>query len=188
MSPSRIRDALSRAIALLFCSGFLFAAMPAGAGVVAEPMPAGERGQCELTTFTPRQVTELIYENVVHTSQQSLDAMGRHIAPDIVFRDPVTSTKGWPAYRKVYEQFISADQLYYRILDWSCSGRTVYIAWVFGMRNEHTSNQYVEFEGVSKLVLDQQDRIVLDLDSWNEVPPGYAGALRSGDKGGVKLE
>ena len=56
------------------------------------------------------------------------------------------------------------------------------------MKNEHTNNQYVEFEGVSKLVLDENERIVLNLDNWNEVPPGYAASLRSGDKGGVQLK
>lgn len=29
---------------------------------------------------------------------------------------------------------------------------------------------------------------VLSLDDWNEVPPGYASSLRSGDGGGVELK
>jgi hypothetical protein len=184
-----VRRIARRAIVplLLIAPVLAVRALPAGAEVKAEPLPAGERGSCELKTFTPRQVVEMIYTNVVRTSQQTLDEMGKHVSPDIVFKDPVSSTRGWPAYRKVYEQFITADQLYYKISDWSCSGRTVYANWVFGMKNEHTGNQYVEFEGVSKLVLDENDRLVLNLDNWNEVPPGYAGALRSGDKGGVEL-
>lgn len=160
----------------------------ANAKITAEPLPKGEIGKCELQPATPRRIVEVIYNNVVNTSKQSLDEMAKHVSPDIVFKDPVSSTKGWPAYRKVYEQFITADQLYYKITDWSCSGRTVYFNWVFGMKNEHTSNQYVEFEGVSKLVLDKDERITLNLDNWNEVPPGYATALRSGDKGGVELK
>jgi hypothetical protein len=169
-------------------SALAVCAVPANAEVKAEPLPKGERGSCELKTFTSRQVVEMIYTNVVRTSPQTLDEMGKHVAPDIVFKDPVSSTRGWPAYRKVYEQFIGADQLYYKILDWSCSGRTVYANWVFGMKNQYTNNQYVEFEGVSKLVLDANDKLVLNLDNWNEIPPGYAGSLRSGDKGGVELE
>ena len=182
------RPLVAPIIAGLLCTVWLTGGSPANAGVIAEPLPDGDKGSCELHAYTPRQVVELIYTNVVKTSRESLDDMEKHVSPDIVFSDPVSAAKGWPAYRKVYEQFIGAEQLYYKIDDWSCSGRTVYIHWVFGMKNQHTSNQYVEFEGVSKMVLDASDRIVLNRDNWNEVPPGYAGSLRSGDKGGVELK
>jgi SnoaL-like domain len=137
---------------------------------------------------TQEGLVGLIYAAVVKTSKETLDEFGKHVSPDVVFKDPVTSNKGWPEYRKTYEQFMTADQLYYKITDWACSGRTVYMNWVFGMKNEYTHNQYVEFEGVSKLVLDKNEQLVLNLDNWNEVPPGYAGSLRSGDKGGVQLK
>lgn len=89
-----------------------------------------------------RQVVELIYTYFRGgpLSEASMK-MSKHVSSDIVFKDPVASTRGWPAYGKVYEQFISADQLYYKILDWLCSGRTVYMNWIFGMRNEHTQNE-----------------------------------------------
>jgi hypothetical protein len=157
------------------------------AKVIAEPLPTDEVGRCELRANTPRRIVEMIYTNVVKTSKDTLNDMAKHVSPDVVFKDPVSSTKGWAAYRKIYEQFITADELYYKILDWSCSGRTIYMNWVFGMKNEHTNNQYVEFEGVSKLVLDENERLVINLDNWNEVPPGYAGSLRTGDKGGLDM-
>ncbi|MET0544861.1 MAG: nuclear transport factor 2 family protein, partial [Caulobacterales bacterium] len=100
-------------------AAFLCAAVPAQAKIIAEPLPAGDRGQCQLQKDTPRQIVEIIYNNVVNTSPRTLDEFGRHVSPDVVFKDPVTSTKGWPAYRKVYEQFMSADQLYYKITDWA---------------------------------------------------------------------
>jgi hypothetical protein len=133
-------------------------------------------------------MVQLIYNAVVKTSNETLDEFGKHVSPDIVFKDPVTSVKGWPEYRKTYEQFMTADQLYYKILDWSCSGHTIYMNWQFGMKNQYTHDQYVEFEGISKLVLDKNERLVLNLDNWNEVPPGYATSLRRGDQGGVQLK
>ncbi|HKT73522.1 MAG TPA: nuclear transport factor 2 family protein [Steroidobacteraceae bacterium] len=164
------------------------ATIPAEAKVVAGPLPSGDHGVCELKKDTPRQIVTLIYNAVVKTSNETLDEFGKHVSPDVVFKDPVSSTKGWPEYRKGYEQFEKADQLYYKILDWACSGRTIYMNWVFGMKNEYTHNQYVQFEGVSKLVLDKDERVIVNLDNWNEVPPGYAASLRNGDQGGVHLK
>ena len=163
-------------------------AWPVLAEVKSEPLPTDVDDSCQLQTFTPRQLVELIYKNVVNTSQATLDEMAEHVSRDVVFKDPVTSTRGWEAYRKVYEQFIGADKLYYRIMDWACSGRTVYMNWVFGMQNEHTGNQYVEFEGVSKLLLDENEQLILNYDNWNEVPAGYMPALRVGESGGVNIE
>jgi SnoaL-like domain len=161
--------------------------MSARAEVLAEPLPSGNAPKCELHAFTPRQLVEMIYTNVVKTSPQTLDEMAKHFSPDIVFKDPVTATKGWPAYRKVYEQFMTADQLHYKVLGWACTGRTVFMSWVFGMKNKYTSNQYVEFEGISQFVVGKDNLIVLDLDSWNEIPAGYAPFIRKGEAGGVDL-
>jgi ketosteroid isomerase-like protein len=157
------------------------------AAVVAEPLPARGGGRCELHAFTAKQVVEMIYRNVTQTSARSLDEMSKHFSPDVVFTDPVSSTRGWPAYRKAYEQFIGAEKLYYKVMGWACSGRTVYMSWVFGMKNQYTGNQYVEFEGVSRFVLGKNDLIELDADSWNEIPAGYAPFIRKGESGGVKL-
>ena len=167
---------------------FALSAVPAAAAVIADPLPAQGGARCELHALTAQQVVEMIYKNVTQTSAKSLDEMAAHFSPDVVFKDPVTSTRGWPAYRKAYEQFIGAERLFYRVLGWACGGRTVYMSWVFGMKNAYTGNQYVEFEGVSRFVLGKDDRIVLDMDSWNEVPAGYAPSLRKGDSGGVKLK
>jgi hypothetical protein len=56
------------------------------------------------------------------------------------------------------------------------------------MKNQNTGNQYVEFEGVSRLVLGKNDLIELDRDSWNEIPAGYAPFIRKGESGGAKLK
>jgi hypothetical protein len=181
---SRSRSVIVAAI-MACCE--IVSAGAARAAVVGEPMPKSVPIRCELRKFKPAQIVRMIYDNVTRTSAKSLDEMAKHFSPDIDFTDPVTSTHGWPAYRKVYEQFITADQLYYKVLGWSCNGRTVHMDWVFGMKNKYTSNQYVEFEGVSRFVVGADDLIVLDHDSWNEVPPGYASALRSGKSGGVDL-
>jgi len=175
-------------IGWMLAVGIALTGGPAAGAVRAEAFPARGGERCELRAFTARQVVEMIYKNVTQTSAQSLDEMARHFSPDVIFKDPVSSTRGWPAYRKAYEQFIGAEKLYYKVLGWACSGRTVYMSWVFGMKNRYTKGQYVEFEGVSRFVADRNDLIILDMDSWNEVPPGYASSLRNGDAGGVKLK
>jgi ketosteroid isomerase-like protein len=146
--------------------------------VVAPPLPSEPVGVCDLQKSTPRQVVQLVVDNVVHATQKSLDDLLAHVSPDVVFKDPIMATQGREAFRKVYEQFITSDDITYKILDWSCSARTIYVSWIFGTKGKATQDQYVEWEGVTKLVVGKDDLITLELDNWNAMPPFLLSHLR----------
>jgi ketosteroid isomerase-like protein len=120
-------------------------ALSAHATVIAPPLPSEPVGVCKLHKFTPRQIVQLIFDNVTHATEKSLDAMLTHVSADVVFKDPFMATQGREAFRKVFAQFITTDDITYKILDWSCSGRTVYVNWIFGTKGKATHDQYVEW-------------------------------------------
>jgi ketosteroid isomerase-like protein len=135
-------------------------------------------GSCAIGSTAVRQAVRLVFDNVTHASAASLDEMIRHVAPDVVFVDPTAATHGRQAFRKIYAQFVTSDAITFKILDWSCSDRTIYVNWTFGTRGKVTNGSYVAWEGVTKLLLNKDSLIAEEVDNWSAVPAAFAPALR----------
>jgi ketosteroid isomerase-like protein len=135
-------------------------------------------GTCTIASGAVRQTIKLVFDNVRNASKASLDEMVHHVAPDVVFMDPTASTRGREAFRKVYDPFITTDAITYKITDWSCSNRTIYMDWIFGTKGKVTNDAYVEWEGVSKFVLNKDGLIAEEVDNWSTIPPAFLPLLR----------
>ena len=68
-----------------------------------------------------------------------------------MFKYLIMATQGRQEFRKVFAQFMTSDEITYKILDWGCSGRSVYVRWIFGTKGKATNDEYVEWEGASTL-------------------------------------
>ena len=139
---------------------------------------------CTVPKALAREFVEALNLNVTAPTEKTLTDFGKYFAPTFKLRDPITKTDGWPAYREVLEQFVTAKRIHFEIIDWSCSKRTIYVTWLFGMTSDPASKAvaftptYTEVEGISRFTLGDDDLIVEDTEYWATVPASWRDVLR----------
>lgn len=95
----------------------------------------------------------------------SLNALDRHFAPDVHFKDPFNDVVGLDAVRRIFEHmFANTAAPRFRVDDWHCGAATASIRWQFQCRLQGLE---LNITGMSCVRFDAQGKVIEHIDYWD---------------------
>ncbi len=103
----------------------------------------------------------------------TLLAFAKIYARDVYFKDPFNQTHGVPAVYEIFqEMYAKLDTPRFEILECISEGKVCYVKWRFIFCFKGKSEEQ-GFEGVSRLTIDAEDKIVSHIDYWDAAEQVY---------------
>jgi len=92
-------------------------------------------------------------------------------AKDAIFEDPFQRVQGIEAIYKVFEHmFTSLQESKFKVLEIVCGENIAYLKWEFIF---YRDAQYSSFEGVSRVVFDENQKVLSHIDYWDAAQNVY---------------
>lgn len=95
----------------------------------------------------------------------TVDALYDHVHPDVRFKDPFNDVRGAAAMHAVLaDMFAHVDDLVFKVHETATTGRTTFIAWTL---SGTLSNRPWSVDGTSRLVVDDNGKLLEHIDYWD---------------------
>ena len=105
--------------------------------------------------------------------ETTLLAFAEIYARDVYFKDPFNQTHGVPAVYEIFqEMYMTLDTPRFEILECVDKGQVAYVKWRFIFYFKGKSEEQ-GFEGVSRLTVNAEDKIVSHIDYWDAAEQVY---------------